>query len=144
MSNDIGAFKRDLMIYFIYLFIFNFSVSLRWSLRFEFTIGKSVEQNAANDMTTEDLNQGQWLPSTVKTETMLWDLPLHVVATNPIQASLMMQAKSLETLILPTTWFYNVFQKRNKTILEYKICNRYSRGREWSYKRQYSRKLILT
>ena len=54
-------------------------------------------------MTTEDLNQGQWLPSTVKTETMLWDLPLHVVATNPIQASIMMQAESLETLILPTT-----------------------------------------
>lgn len=82
---------------------FDVSVSLRWSLRFEFTIGKSIEQNVANDMTTADLNQGQWLPSTVKTETMLWDLPLHVVATNPIQASLMMQAESLETLVLPTT-----------------------------------------
>lgn len=36
----------------------------------------------------------------LSTETMLWDLPLHIVATNPIQASLMMQAESSDSIYL--------------------------------------------
>lgn len=54
------------------------------------TLKTNVEENQMNLS----------IPSTLKTELMLWDLPIHVVATNPILASLMMQADSSETVLL--------------------------------------------
>jgi len=51
---------------------------------------------------TDELVEKEYLniPPNLKTELMLWDLPIHVVATNPIQASLMMQSESTQILTL--------------------------------------------
>jgi len=76
-------------------------VSVRWRLHFEFTIEK-VSESTKPIKTNEDeitLDQDTCVEK-LSTETMLWDLPLHVVATNPIQASLMMQAESSDSIYL--------------------------------------------
>ena len=78
-----------------------FSVSVRWRLHFEFIIDSSSDKKTGEETpVTEEDEEGEDIPSNIKTESMLWDLPLHVVATNPIQASLMMQAESSETMVL--------------------------------------------
>jgi len=72
-------------------------VSVRWRLHFEFIID-STNKDLENSEQEEDLEG--IVPKKFKTESMLWDLPVHVLATNPIQASLMMQAESTETIRL--------------------------------------------
>ena len=69
-------------------------VCVRWRLHFEFTIESTDCKKSQTDNTSASV------PAKLHTESMLWDLPIHVVATNPIQASLMMQADSSETIIL--------------------------------------------
>ena len=80
---------------------FIFLVSVHWRLHFEFTI---VKQNGSSTTTEASIDQQQrrymGIPSSLNMELMLWDLPIHVVATNPIQASLMMQTDSSQTMIL--------------------------------------------
>jgi len=78
---------------------------VHWRLHFEFTIVKCLKNDLKSDDTesqTDELVEKEYLniPPNLKTELMLWDLPIHVVATNPIQASLMMQAESTQILTL--------------------------------------------
>lgn len=77
-------------------------VSVRWRLHFEFTIEMKDNTMEKSTLKTnvEENQMNLSIPSTLKTELMLWDLPIHVVATNPILASLMMQADSSETVLL--------------------------------------------
>ena len=74
-----------------------FLVSVRWRLHFEFIIDST---NKDQENSEQDENVEGIVPKKFKTESMLWDLPVHVLATNPIQASLMMQAESTETIRL--------------------------------------------
>lgn len=77
-------------------------VSIRWRLHFEFIIDSTENDDDNNDDQAKDeksISNSQ-IPKKLKTESMLWDLPIHVLATNPIQASLMMQAESTETIYL--------------------------------------------
>ena len=57
---------------------------------------KSDDTDSKEPVEKEYLN----IPPKLKTELMLWDLPIHVVATNPIQASLMMQTENTQIVAL--------------------------------------------
>ncbi|XP_065639842.1 RAB6A-GEF complex partner protein 2 isoform X1 [Hydra vulgaris] len=69
-------------------------VSVNWRLHFEFIIEKTSSEDSSNDNTFHKNS------SIIYVETMLWNLPVHVVSTNPIQASLMMQSESSETIYI--------------------------------------------
>ncbi|XP_065670990.1 RAB6A-GEF complex partner protein 2 isoform X1 [Hydra vulgaris] len=69
-------------------------VSVNWRLHFEFIIEKTSNEDSSNENTFHKNS------SIIYVETMLWNLPVHVVSTNPIQASLMMQSESSETIYI--------------------------------------------
>lgn len=76
--------------------------ALRWRLHFEFIIDSSDNSSSdqKNNKPVGDNKDFTCISKKFRTESMLWDLPLHVLATNPIQASLMLQAESAETIYL--------------------------------------------
>lgn len=93
----------DSLIPFLHLL-----VSVRWRLHFEFTIvsetdvtSTELQENKSNEPQNDE-KEHVHIPSNLRTELMLWDLPLHVVATNPIQASLMVQTECCENVSLET------------------------------------------
>lgn len=61
----------------------SFSVSLTWKLHFEFVTTKEEEiQNTEIIDSQGTMKQG---PESLKVQTMIWDLPICVYPTHPIQ-----------------------------------------------------------
>jgi len=77
------------------------SVSLRWRLHFEFMTSKAplpkLAPPGANTPDTGALWQG---PANIDVETMVWDLPIKVFATNPVFVSSVSQLRTEASCLL--------------------------------------------
>ncbi|KAJ7376593.1 Golgi membrane exchange factor (Ric1p-Rgp1p) subunit [Desmophyllum pertusum] len=65
-------------------------VCLKWRLHFEFTLASSPLPAGASpvQLTTPYTDIATWQgPSDIDVETMIWDLPIKMIATNPLHAS---------------------------------------------------------
>ena len=76
-----------------------FTVSLKWRLHFEFITSKKPlplpPEAASNSQST------QWQgPTDLDVETMVWDLPIKVFATNPFYSSSVSLLKNEQTCFL--------------------------------------------
>lgn len=62
------------------------SVTLKWKLHFEFVTSKKPLEKMPLPPTASDSSTWQG-PSHLDVETMVWDMPIKVFATNPMYAS---------------------------------------------------------
>ena len=80
-------------------------MSVRWRLHFEFTTSLKPDKGdkTLDYETSEQLNQHKNSDALIKQleiESMMWDLPVRILPTNPIQTSLMMQTLFADTVVL--------------------------------------------
>lgn len=70
-------------------------MNLKWRLHFEFVTSSSKNLNPP------DLDQCGWqAPAEVPIETMVWNLPIRLFSTTPIQISQSIQANTVHKLII--------------------------------------------
>ena len=71
-------------------------MSLSWKLHFEFVTTKNQEMN--NTISTDSHGTMEQSPSNLNVQTMVWDLPITVYPTHPIQVARGFQIASSSTL----------------------------------------------
>jgi len=77
------------------------AVSLRWRLHFEFMTSKTpLPKLAPPGASTPDSGAVWQGPANVDVETMVWDLPIKVFATNPMFVSSVSQLRTEAACIL--------------------------------------------
>ena len=87
-SMDLGKNSSKINLFFLRFFKNNVLhlVSLRWKLHFEFAISKNLRDilPTTNDPSTSTI----WsTPNSMEVESMIWDLPIKVLPTNPYFAN---------------------------------------------------------
>ena len=79
-----------------------FTVCLKWRLHFEFTLASSPLPAGASpvQLTIPYTDIATWQgPPDVEAETMTWDLPVKIIATNPLHASSISMHRTSSTMI---------------------------------------------
>lgn len=77
-------------------------VCLKWRLHFEFTIALSPLPGGDSPVqqTTPFTDNASWQgPSDIQAETMSWDLPVKIIATNPLHASSISMHRTSSTMV---------------------------------------------
>jgi len=77
-----------------------YTVSLRWRLHFEFVTSKSPLPQLTAPSGPSDSGALWQGPVNVDVETMVWDLPIKVFATNPMFVSSVSQLRTETTSLL--------------------------------------------
>lgn len=79
-----------------------FPVCLKWRLHFEFTLASSPLPAGASpvQLTTPYTDVATWQgPPDIDAETMTWDLPVTIIATNPLHASSISMHRTSSTMV---------------------------------------------